>query len=142
MNTCFMKKLLVIIVMTVSLLSFNSLAQTNNNKEQNKNVQDIGNYQAVRYKLYPTQNMWTFIKLNTRNGVMTQVQYDVNGNNRGECSLNSNCLVPEYAEFNGRFDLYPTQNMWTFILLDHESGYTWQVQWSTDAEKRMIVPMN
>lgn len=29
----------------------------------------------VVYKLFPTENLWTFIKLDTRNGRMWQVQY-------------------------------------------------------------------
>lgn len=31
---------------------------------------------TIVYKLFPTQNMFTFIKLNTRNGQMWQVQWD------------------------------------------------------------------
>ena len=38
--------------------------------------------------------------------------------------------------------LYPTQNMWTFILLDQTDGRTWQVQWSTDYESRGILPIS
>ena len=38
---------------------------------------------AEVYKLFPTQNLWTFIKLDTRSGKMWQVQYDVKENNRG-----------------------------------------------------------
>ena len=36
----------------------------------------------------------------------------------------------------GRFELYPTQNMYTFILLDTKFGYTYQVQWSTNPDQR------
>ena len=31
-----------------------------------------------------------------------------------------------------RFKLYPTQNIYTFLLLDTINGRTWQVQWSLD----------
>jgi hypothetical protein len=41
-----------------------------------------------------------------------------------------------------RFALYATQNSWTFILLDQKSGSTWQVQWSTNASDRLVVPIN
>ena len=41
-------------------------------------------------------------------------------------------------EMNGRFTLYPTDNIWTFILLDQVDGNTWQVQWSNEEEKRGI----
>ena len=33
--------------------------------------------------------MWTFIKLNTRDGRMWQVQYDVKGSERFEVNLNT-----------------------------------------------------
>ena len=72
----------------------------------------------VVYKLFPTQNMWTFIKLNTRNGQMWQVQYDTKGDNRIETFLNLSPLVSKEKEINGRFTLYPTQNIYNFILLD------------------------
>ena len=39
------------------------------------------------------------------------------------------------------FKLFPTTNMWTFIMLDEVDGRTWQVQWSTDG-KEGIVPIN
>ena len=43
---------------------------------------------------------------------------------------------------NGRFTLYPTKNMYNFILLDQVNGKTWQIQWSIDEENRMIIPIN
>lgn len=39
---------------------------------------------------------------------------------------------------NGRFELYPTGNMYNFILVDVIDGRTWQVQWNVDEENRMI----
>ncbi len=86
--------------------------------------------------------MWTFIKLNTRNGMMWQVQYDVEKDNRFETYLNILPLVDKGNEVNNRFTLYPTQNMWTFILLDQYDGRTWQVQWSMKPENRGILPIN
>lgn len=96
---------------------------------------------GATYQLFPTTNMWTFIKLNTRNGKMWQVQYDVKGNNRGEYSLNPKTLVSPEQEDYGRFTLYPTQNMFTFILLDQQDGKMWQVQWSIDEDNRLVIPM-
>jgi hypothetical protein len=85
--------------------------------------------------------MWTFIKLDTRNGKIWQVQYDVQDNNRFETYLSSLPLVSKDKEVNGRFTLYPTQNVFTFILLDQLDGRTWQVQWSIEPESRFIVPI-
>jgi hypothetical protein len=96
----------------------------------------------VVYCLFPTQNMWTFIKLNTRNGQMWQVQFDVEGANRFQTNLNILPLVSEEKEVNGRFILYPTQNIYTFILLDQLDGKIWQVQWSIETDNRIILPIH
>ena len=105
---------------------------------ENVSVQD--NDVAI-YRLFPTQNMWTFIKLNTRNGLMWQVQFDVQSDNRGVTYLNLIPLVSKEKEVNGRFTLYSTQNIYTFILQDQLEGKTWQVQWSMDAKNRGIIPI-
>ena len=92
------------------------------------------------YKLFPTQNYWTFIKLDTRNGKMWQVHFTIsNEGNEGEVILNSSSLVwTEEEEVNGRFTLYPTNNIYNFILLDQIDGRTYQVQWNSDKDKRFV----
>ncbi len=98
----------------------------------------------VVYKLFPTTNMWNFIKLDTRNGKMWQVQYTVKEEDgyRGEVILNDKSLLPNGNGSNGRFTLIPTQNMYNFILLDQQSGKTWQAQWSFDEENRGVIPIS
>ena len=39
---------------------------------------------------------------------------------------------------NGRFKLYPTDNMYNFIMVDVVNGNTYQVQWNTKSKKRFI----
>lgn len=51
------------------------------------------NNAAPAFQLFPTTNMWTFIKLDTRNGRMWQVQYDIQGDDRMEVVLNENYLA-------------------------------------------------
>ena len=85
--------------------------------------------------------MWPFIKLNTRNGEMWQVQYDIEGDDRFETDLNFIPLVAKEEEVNDRFTLYSTQNIYNFILLDQLDGRMWQVQWSIEPEYRAIVPI-
>ena len=71
------------------------------------------------YQLFPTKNYWTFIKLDTRNGKMWQVHFSVEDEkNTGELVLNSLPLVDKEEEVKGRFILYPTENMYNFLLLD------------------------
>lgn len=47
-----------------------------------------------------------------------------------------------YGAKNGRFTLYSTSNIYTFIMLDHVSGNLWQVQWSNQTENFMVVDIN
>ena len=106
-------------------------------------LQRISQHTAPCYKLYPTDNMWTFLELETFSGRIWQVQYSVKGEDyRFKSILNENSMIPIFdteGEFAGRFELYRTQNMYNFILLDTSSGSTWQVQWSTEPENRGIV---
>ena len=58
-----------------------------------------------------------------------------------ETDLNISPLVEENNAQNGRFTRYPTSNMYNFILLDQIDGRVWQVQWSFEKDKRMILPI-
>ena len=91
------------------------------------------------YKLYPTENMWTFLKLDTRTGKVWQVEYSVNSDNYGEVVVSDRDWT--YGENNkaGRFELYPTQNMYNFLLLDKKDGSVVQIQWSMNADNRGLL---
>lgn len=125
---------------TISLTAYSQFSQFSQTTEKKTDKESTTN--AVAYRLFQTQNVWTFIKLNTRNGQMWQVQYDVKGDNRHETYLSLLPLVTTENETNDRFTLYSTQNIHTFILLDQLDGKVWQVQWSMEAENRGIVPIN
>ncbi|WP_198015991.1 hypothetical protein [Barnesiella viscericola] len=99
--------------------SANSALYDQVNAFRNLKVTQVSN---ESYKLFPTNNIWTFIKLDTRNGKMWQIQYDVSGNNRFEVELNTRNLIYGEDEENGRFTLYPTNNTYNFILLDQKRG--------------------
>lgn len=97
--------------------------------------------QYSHYKMYPTDNIWTFLKLDTSNGMIWQVQFSVKGDDyRFETPINTYPLNRDGNEPD-RFELYPTKNMYNFILLDTVDGRVWQVQWSMDADKRFIIPI-
>lgn len=121
-----------------ALVTMQSCAQIERKQNDKTMAQDNG---AVVYRLFPTQNMWTFIKLNTRNGQMWQVQFSMKTETRFVSILSSVALVTTDQEQNDRFTLHATQNMYTFILLDQIDGRTWQVQWSTDSSSRAVVPI-
>ena len=97
--------------------------------------------EVARYKLYPTTNMWTFLKLDTRNGRIWQVQWSFEDDKRFETALSLYSVVWKDEEVNGRFILYPTTNNYNFIMLDQINGKTYQVQWSQESDKRIIVPI-
>ena len=84
--------------------------------------------QPSNYQLFETKNIWVLIKLDTRNGKMTQVHVALDSDSyRGELVLSDRALVIPEDEKPGRFTLYSTQNMYTFILLDKVIGRTYQV---------------
>lgn len=110
-------------------------------QEKSKAAEEKVAQEALIYELFETRNVWTFIKLDTRNGKMTQVHYALDSESyRGEVELNTKSLIKGEGK-PGRFTLYPTQNMFNFILLDKVSGSTYQVQWSMKEDTRMVVPI-
>ena len=102
----------------------------------------VSQLREPRFQLFKTQNMWTFLKLDTMTGQIWQVQYSVDGGEyRFETSLDTNPRISEYYDepICGRFTLYPTENTYNFILLDQIDGRCWQVQWNIDSNKRFVI---
>ena len=135
-----MKKLLLILIGFVICCSCNQaqpVVETGEKESLVLNEQDI-------YKLYPTSNMWTFIKLDTATGKTWQVQYSVEGDKyRFETPLwTLSQLSYQEKETNGRFILVPTKNIHNFIMLDQVDGRVWQVQWSQDINNRGCIRIN
>jgi len=127
-----MKK--IMISLFISLVSITVFAQNVSEAP----AQNISTDSAVVYRLFSTRNMYTFIKLNTRNGQMGQVQWGNESKYRFENTLSDISLVNKDQEKNGRFFLYPTTNIYNFILLDQKDGRTWQVQWGKKGEKMVL----
>ena len=99
----------------------------------------------ARYKLYPTSNMWNFLKLDTKTGMIWQVQYSIKDKKeRFEVPLNTVNIAKAFKKWErvGRYALLPTQNMYNFILLDQLDGETFQVQWSFDENGRFVIPIS
>lgn len=94
----------------------------------------------VRFRLFKTENMWNFLELDTQTGRIWQVQFTVDKDGgRGKTPINDKSLATESK--NGRFTLYPTDNMWNFLLVDQDAGRVWQVQFSVGDENRGIFPI-
>lgn len=93
----------------------------------------------VRYKLYPTFNVWTFIKLDTRKGDLTQVHFSID-EEEAEVYLGAPPkIIDEKDTVNGRFELYPTSNSWTFLLLDQIDGDVYHIQWHQNRDNRAVI---
>lgn len=87
-----------------------------------------------RYKLYPTENMYNFLLLDTKTGQIDKVQWNLDDDKEFINSINSYDL----SYRNSHFELYPTQNMYQFIMLDKATGRVWHVQWGFEPSKRWI----
>ena len=101
-------------------------------------TQSISPDSNVVYRLFSTRNMYTFIKLDTRNGQMWQVQWDTESKSRFVTILSDISLANKDEEKNGRFFIYPTTNIYNLILLDQIDGRTWQVQWGSKEDRAVI----
>jgi hypothetical protein len=105
-------------------------------------VQEPTQLPTAKYRLFRTNNIWTFIKLDTITGKMWILQFDIEGDDRGSVELNIRDFASGKEQTPGRFTLYPTSNMYTFILIDQIDGNTWQVQWSHERANRLVLPIN
>lgn len=124
------------LIITILLFAFSARGQ----EKQSTTIPQKQVSENAVFQLFPTQNYWTFIKLDTRNGKMWQVHFTVSKEGfQGEIILNSNSLLwSSDEEVKGRFTLYPSNNIYNFILLDQIEGRTWQVQWNNDNDKRFV----
>lgn len=121
-----MKKTILTIIFTFIVI-YGCKAQNDNN----------------RFKLYSTENIYTFLQLDTRTGKIKQVQWSLDADKEGCVTINDVDLTYGTAIGNDieRFELYPTKNMYQFILLDKATGDKWHIQWGMECTKRWIRPI-
>ena len=126
-----MKRIILILTCITSFALIN--AQTTSNTKNTIASPDSD----VNFRLFQTNNRWTFLKLDTRTVEIMHVQYSTDGN-RMQYELNSIPLATGENAVPGRFFLYPTENTYNFILLDQIDGRVWQVQWNINEDNRGI----
>ena len=93
------------------------------------------------WKLVPTQNYWMFLNLNTMTGEIHEIQFSMDdekrfGQRHSEGEISAFTLTGK--EPVDRFDLVPTENIYTFLLLDKIGGTVWQIQWGKNKAKVKI----
>ncbi len=89
-----------------------------------------------RYKIYPTQNMYTFLKSDTKTGMIDQIQWNLEKDK--EFSVTLSDFDYSFGTSVANFELYPTQNIYQFIMLEKTTGTVYHVQWGTDPWKRWV----
>src|SRR6478609_2080537 len=108
----------ILFSISICLISVTTFAQSTSEAP----IQNISTDSTVVYRLFSTRNMYTFIKLNTRSGQMSQVQWGTESKYQYETTLSDISRVNKEEEKNGRFFLYPSKNIYNFILLDQIDG--------------------
>lgn len=91
-----------------------------------------------RFKLYPTENIYTLLQLDTKTGKIKQVQWSLESDEEGTFTINDSDLSYGWGYGSGSFELYPTGNMYQFVLIDKTDGRMWHVQWGLTRGKRWI----
>lgn len=117
-------------------------ARVASGQSQGLKIDPPQNIQA-RFRLFKTENIWTQLLLDTRNGRVWQVTFSVSKDSESvRLPINLEPLAETATSKDGRFTLYPTENVWTFLLLDQGNGNVWQCQYSmADEDHRFIQPI-
>ena len=143
-----MKKIILLLILVVSLSASGQTTNTEKSLSQNDSLTWAGTKWLEqielnlslkeRYKLYPTQNMYNFLLLDTKTGQIEQIQWSMKPENEIHSTINSVDLTYGQGYGSRSFELIPTQNMYTFLLMDKTTGRIWHVQWGLENRKRGI----
>lgn len=129
------------ILLLFTFVCFNNISAQSTDYAPQMATSSIYNKDA-KFLLFPTKNVYIFLKLDTSTGELWMVQYSVD---KSEDAMEVKFpswyypLVSNEEKSNGRFFLYPTQNIYNFLLIDQIDGRVWQAQWNTKAENVGIV---
>jgi len=94
-----MRNILLILCL---FLSFTTKAQVVPGGIESKDLLRFGNYQSptpAKFRLYPTSNRFTYLRLNTTNGFIDIVQYSTADDNRTIYPLSIYPLVATHSDF-------------------------------------------
>ena len=141
-----MKKytLIAILVISLSACLYAQGTYRQNNDSVFSNIQNILNGIEMRiinselgnrFELYPTKNIYNFLRLDRVTGQIEQIQWSTDKYNELSVPVNTENLSLSSTSF---FELYPTDNIYQFILMDKSNGRTWHVQWGMERADRWI----
>lgn len=140
-----MKRITFIIVgLLISILAYSQNKSKVSERDSvittlNKNVASLARKALFgRYKIYQTDNIYILLKLDTATGRINLIQWNLDESKELEAPLNTEDLSFGFISEAGRFELYPTKNMYQFILIDTILGSTWHVQWGTKEGQQWI----
>lgn len=88
----------------------------------------------TNYALYPVST-GVFLRLDTRDGTIVAI---VPTDPKKSKILNSRPLASDKKV--GRFELYPTDNSWGWVLFDTTTGDAWLLRWS--AKNDILTKIN
>ena len=121
-----MKKL--IILLTMCCLSYAAIYAEDDVKVV------VPTSKNTSYALYPAIT-GVFLRLDTRDGT---IQGIVPSNPKKNLVINAEPLT--LYKKPGRFELYPTDSSWVWLLFDSETGNMWNVNWSAKSNVLSKIP--
>ena len=121
-----MKKLIVLL--TICCLSFAAIHAEDDVKVV------VPTSKNTNYALYPAIT-GVFLRLDTRDGT---IQGIVPSNPKKNLVINAEPLAIDKKP--GRFELYPTDSSWVWLLFDSETGNMWKVNWSAKSNVLSKIP--
>ena len=119
-----------IILVTICCLSFAAIYAEDDVKVV------IPTNKSTNYALYPVIT-GIVLRLDTRDGTILAV---VPSNPKKNRVLNAEPLALDKTP--GRFELYPTDSSWVWLLFDTETGEMWNLKWSDKSNQLSKVPIN
>jgi hypothetical protein len=77
-------------------------------------------------RIFSTSSVWTILQLDTESGRLWQLQLQHADDPHGKTTVNETSLVESGK--HGPFTLCPTRDTRTYIIVNQDTGRTWQVQ--------------
>jgi hypothetical protein len=91
-------------------------------------------------RVFSTTNVWTILQLDTESGRLWQLQLKHANEPHGKTTINETSLVESGK--HGPFTLCPTSNTMTYLIVNQDTGRTWQVQLGAKDGERGITEID